>query len=94
MDIIIALIRIISCILLCKQSMNIIQTTSQQCFDRQNKRMVKAPVPCSRVKSTSKKHGAFADVVVPIDVVPLGSHEDPCVHQEEDLANAGRGRSV
>jgi len=50
--------------------------------------MVKGLVPCGRAGSTSERHGAFADVVIPIDAVPLGSHEDPCMCREEDLANA------
>jgi len=45
--------------------------------------MFKGFIPCGRAGSTSERHGAFADVVVPIDAVPLGSNEDPCAPGEE-----------
>jgi len=52
--------------------------------------MFKSLIPYGRAGSTSKRHSGFADVVIPIEAVQLGSHEDRTLAcQEEDLADAG-----
>jgi len=95
MDIDIALIRITSSNLLCKQSMIIIQKTlTSKVLINKIRKYLKVCILCDRAGKQPQDTWCFTLVIILVDAVSLRSREDHTTRRKMmQTSRAGRGRS-